>query len=159
EGTGIFISDDPTRFEELGTAADKATIKGNTITGFVHAIDVLRKGTATGGPKDLTVTVGGPLAADNNSIVGPRSGVLGSTGVRVLDTNGPSGIGNATVAIQGNNSSIHGFAIGIDVDGGTATIDNDLIFDNGTGIRFTNAGTGSVSNINFDSTTDNGTDL
>ena len=54
------------------------------------------------------------------------------------------------------------------MDGGSATISGNTIYDNGTGIRFTNGGTGSVSGNAFDDPTsavepdgdaDNGTDL
>jgi hypothetical protein len=158
EGTAIFLTDDPTPLGEGDTGIDLATIKGNSINGFVHGIDLLRQGTLNTGPKDVTVTIGGVLPADNNSLTGPGSGVVGSTGIRILDTNGAAA-GNATATIQGNSTSIHGFAIGIDVNGGSATVTSNLIYDNGTGIRFTNAGTGSVTSNDFDDATDNGTDL
>ena len=66
---------------------------------------------------------------------------------------------NATATITGNDSSIHGNTIGIDVNGGHATISNNHIYNNGTGIEFTNGGSGSVSGNSFAGSTDNGTDL
>jgi len=67
----------------------------------------------------------------------------------------------ASATVQGNDASINGFAIGIDVDGGSATITNNHIYDNGIGVRFTNAGTGNVNTNNFDGGVDpdNGTDI
>ncbi len=65
----------------------------------------------------------------------------------------------ATATIQNNDASIHGFNIGIDVDAGAATITNNHIYDNTTGIRFTSGGNGSVTANNFDGLVDNGTDL
>ena len=64
-----------------------------------------------------------------------------------------------TVTVIGNDASIHGNVIGIDVAGGTATISGNHIYDNTTGIRFTTAA-GSVSDNNFDGggSDDNGTD-
>ena len=46
----------------------------------------------------------------------------------------------ATATITGNSSSIHGLPIGIDVNGGSASITNNAIYDNGIGVRVTNAG-------------------
>src|SRR5262249_23168986 len=87
------------------------------------------------------------------------SGTAGSTGIRVLDANGTTAP-NATATIQNNGTSIHGFAIGIDVDGGTAPISGNLIYDNGVGVRVTNGGpVTTLDNNKFDSATDNGTDL
>jgi hypothetical protein len=65
----------------------------------------------------------------------------------------------ASATIQNNDASFHGFTTGIDVDAGSATIDNNHIYDNTTGIRFTDGGSGSVTNNDFDGATDNGTDL
>src|SRR5581483_2407261 len=82
-----------------------------------------------------------------NSIVGFGTGVLA----------------NGTVTVTGNDASIHGNTIGIDVNGGsaTATISSNHIYDNGTGVSFTGGGTGSVTGNNFDggASNDNGTDL
>jgi hypothetical protein len=46
----------------------------------------------------------------------------------------------SSVNLNENDASIHGFTIGVDVDGGTATITNNHIYENGTGIRVSNGG-------------------
>lgn len=58
-----------------------------------------------------------------------------------------------------NDASIHGFQIGIDVDGAYADINNNHIYNNGIGIRFSNLGFGNVVGNNFNDAIDNGTDL
>ncbi len=77
----------------------------------------------------------------------------------------PTGIlvtgSDATGNVHHNILSINGNAIGIDVDGGTATITNNHIYDNGIGVRFDNAGNGVVHTNNFDggANPDNGVDI
>src|SRR4029079_14505314 len=66
---------------------------------------------------------------------------------------------NASVTIDGNDNSITGNAIGIDVNAGSATINNNHIYDNTVGIRLINGGTASVTSNNFVGGPDNGTDL
>ncbi|MFN8331530.1 MAG: hypothetical protein U0T81_09990 [Saprospiraceae bacterium] len=100
----------------------------------------------------------------------------GGTGIRVLDSPGSmlhtavsatidqdceitqidgSGTGvkiegtNASGVVQNNDASIHGFSIGVDVNGGTATITNNHIYNNGTGVRFVNGGNGNVNTNKF----------
>ena len=128
QGTGIFLSDNPAPFGEGSTGGDLATITGNTISGFLHAIDVQRTGTNppySNGPQQITVTIGGALPSDNNVLTGP--GTAGSTGIRVLNDIGSAPASFAFATIQGNNASISGFAIGIDVDGGTASVTGNSI--------------------------------
>lgn len=67
---------------------------------------------------------------------------------------------DASAIVNGNDASINGFAIGIDVDGGSATIENNHIYDNGIGVRFTNTGNGTVkTNKFYESGLLNGTDI
>ena len=101
---------------------------------------ILDHGDSSGG--DVSVTVNG----DTN--VSTTNG----TGIEVT---GP----NASATIQDNSASIHGNNIGIDVSGGNATIDNNHVYDNNTGISVENGGTASVSKTNFTGSTANGTDL
>ena len=65
----------------------------------------------------------------------------------------------STANIHDNTGSIYGNAVGIDVNGGTATISGNHIYNNTTGVRFANGGNGSLTGNNFDGTTANGTDL
>ena len=78
-------------------------------------------------------------------------------------TGGPTGIlvggTHASAVITGNTGSIYGNSIGIDVNGGSATISGNHIYGNTTGIKFENGGTGSVSGNDFTGSTANGTDL
>lgn len=55
----------------------------------------------------------------------------------------------ASATIVDNTATISGFAIGVDVDGGTATIANNAIFDNGTGIRIANGGEADIDGNDF----------
>ncbi len=65
----------------------------------------------------------------------------------------------ASANIHDNPASINGNPIGIDVDGGTANITNNHIYDNGIGVRFTNAGTGTLATNKFQGATNNGKDI
>ncbi|MBA3483206.1 MAG: hypothetical protein H0T51_15465, partial [Pirellulales bacterium] len=66
---------------------------------------------------------------------------------------------DASVDVTNNDNSISGNAVGIDVNGGSATVTNNHIFDNGVGVQFRNGGTGSVNNNNFDDAADNDSDV
>jgi nitrous oxidase accessory protein NosD len=66
---------------------------------------------------------------------------------------------DATAIVDGNDSSINGFLIGIDVDGGSATITNNHIYDNGIGIRFINGGDGNANTNKFYDALPNGKDI
>src|SRR5207244_9649173 len=81
-------------------------------------------------------TVGGAALSEANSIAG-----AGHTGTGIA-------IGqNSSATIRNDFGSIHGFDIGIDVNGSSAaaTISPNHNNDNTTGIRFTNSGSGSVN--------------
>ena len=82
----------------------------------------------------------------------PISGA--STGILVDGT-------KAIATISGNTGSIYGNAIGIDAEGGSATISGNHIYDNATGIKV-GSGTASISGNTFSNTrpsSPNGTDL
>src|SRR5262245_53534175 len=76
----------------------------------------------------------------------------GATGVEV---NG------ALAAANISNANISGFAKGVNVNAGSAKLFGSHVFNNTTGIRFTNGGSGAVGNVlladgnNFDGATDN----
>ena len=56
---------------------------------------------------------------------------------------------NSQRHITGNLGSIHGNAVGIDVNAGSATMTGNHIYNNTTGIRFTNGGNGPVDGNNL----------
>ena len=66
------------------------------------------------------------------------------TGVRVTGS-------AANALITGNDNSIHDNTVGVDVDGGTATITGNHFYANTTGIQFQNGGTASIVGNNFSS--------
>ena len=57
----------------------------------------------------------------------------------------------ANAIITGNDNSIHDNTVGVDVDGGTATITGNHFYANTTGIQFHNGGTASIIGNNFSS--------
>ena len=121
EGTGILLTDDGDLFgDEDGDSY--ATIEGNTISGFVRGVELYRNGNSPVIGRNVVATIGGTLASDNNTITG--NGAAGSIGIRVFDANGTT-VANAVANILNNSASMSGFAIGIDVDGGTAAVDNN----------------------------------
>ena len=111
-----------------------ATMTGNTVSGF--ATDVEIDGTGAG----VTATVGGTGAGVANSLSGATTGIL-VTG------------SDASATIEGNNSSIYGNVVGIEVssDAG-ATITGNHIYDNTTGVDVTGFAT-----LSFDTIENNAT--
>ena len=88
----------------------------------------------------------GVLDISNSTINGSAAGVLVSGSL-------------ATANIHNNMMSIYGNVIGIDVNGGTATITNNHIYDNGIGVRFINGGTGNANTNRFYDAAPNGKDI
>jgi nitrous oxidase accessory protein NosD len=147
---GVYVTNN-VGFNPIGTTSLGLTATASTVTLDGISISnsstagVLVRGDAGGGAAQAIIQ-------NDTNIV--NVGHVG-TGIQV---SGP----NASATVQNNDNSIHGFAIGIDVNGGSATITNNHIYDNTTGIRFTASGTGSVTNDDFNGpadATDNGTDL
>ena len=117
----------------------------NTITGAGSSVGILE--TDDGAIFTETPHAGTAYATISGNTV---SGF--ATGVSVQGA-------TSTANIQDNLGSIHGNVIGIDVNAGYANVVNNHIYDNGTGIRFTNGGHGSVSGNDFTGGVANGTDL
>ncbi|MCX7427748.1 MAG: right-handed parallel beta-helix repeat-containing protein [Planctomycetia bacterium] len=122
EGVGIAISNRPdwdlTNVEIIYDT--DTTITGNTITGLAYGV-VIDSDPTTGFTNHATID-------GDNEISG------GGTGILVRG-------GGASATITDNSASIHGNAIGIDVDGGTAAVTGNHVYDNSTaGIRLQNGG-------------------
>jgi|GEM_PF-2594243 len=85
----------------------------------------------------------------------------------LVDDNSLSGFNtairaNGSTTISGNNASITGNAVGIDVIGGTTNITGNAIYNNTIGVRYRTGGGGTVSGNNFDqagNSNDNSIDL
>lgn len=151
---GVYLTDNLT-FNPIGTT-DLTT---NAYTGAANAISVAISGLSITAASGVGVKVESSrtMAADvatSAEISGGTSITGGSAGVLVVGS-------SASANIHDNGGSIHGNAIGVDVNGGSATINNNHIYDNTTGIRLSNGGTAFVTNNNFDggAGNDNGTDL
>ncbi|MBK6698525.1 MAG: HYR domain-containing protein [Saprospiraceae bacterium] len=119
-----------------------ATISGVTITGAAtNGIKVHDNPSNTNGATVFAEIKG------NTNVSGSPVGIL----VKGSD---------ASSTIKDNPLSINGNPIGIDVDGGSATIENNHIYDNGIGVRFINSGSGTVkTNKFFETGLPNGKDL
>ena len=120
---------------QVGGAA--ATMSGNT---FTNSGPMSGVGTAISVSTGASVTLDGSL--HTNSISGFATGVLD----------------DGSAVIENNTGSIFGNAIGIDVEGGSATISGNHIYDNTTGVKV-GGGTASIDSNDFTGTTSNGTDL
>ncbi|MFT3883716.1 MAG: right-handed parallel beta-helix repeat-containing protein [Gemmatales bacterium] len=116
----------------FGDAASSSLIvNGVTITNAAVAGIYVQDAPANGNNATVAVSVTG-----NTTVSGSPTGILVSGS-------------DASANINNNLSSIFGNVIGIDVNAGTATITSNSIYNNGTGIRFTNGGSGSVTSNNF----------
>lgn len=126
----------------LSDATENVSLDGISITG--STLEAVRVQGQSGAPA-VNVTI-----QSDTQLVGSASPT--DTGVLIT---GPA----ASATIQNNDASIHGFNIGIDVNGGVGTVTNNHLYDNATAVRFTNGGQGSVTANNFNDAIDNGTDL
>lgn len=135
-------------------------VTGNTLTNVATGAIVQSKG--QGNFSDNSFTNSGAMLAAGTGI---KVDALASATISdTVDNNEITGFAtgvlvNGSATITGNDASISGNSVGIDVDGGTATITGNHIYDNGIGIRFASSGNGSVTDNNFDDATDNFTDL
>lgn len=150
QGTGIFLTDDGDFFgDEDGITY--AIIQGNTISGFARGVDLHQSADSPVSGRIVQAEISG-----DNTISASPSGI----GIRVVEAN-PTGA-RAQATITDNVASIHGQEIGILVDGGSAAITNNAIYDNAIGVLVTNLGTVTAFSDNgFDggAADDNGTDL
>ncbi|MCE7926486.1 MAG: HYR domain-containing protein, partial [Haliscomenobacteraceae bacterium CHB4] len=139
---GVFASN----YDGYASNANTSTvaISGVTVTGATTAGVYVKDNPLNSNNADITLIV------DNDCEINGTGQLL--TGILVEGS-------DAHATVQYNDASINGFAIGIDVDGGSATITNNHIYDNGIGVRFTNGGTGDVNTNKFYDALPNGTDI
>ena len=147
-GTGILASDDGELFGDTpDSGITYATLQGNTISGFATGV-VLQ----SAGANPVAVTIGGSGSGASNSI----TAAAGGTGVLVQGA-------HASATIEDNTGSIYGNAVGINVEGGSATISGNDIYGNTTGIKVGSGATAAVSGNTFQNSagtaTANATDL
>jgi hypothetical protein len=151
------------------------SVEGGSVTGVQYGVWVNNYEGYASNADDTSLTVDGVDITASQIGVYALDSALNTNGskvhVTVLGntkiTTGGAGTGvkvegsDASAIIQNNAASIHGNAIGIDVDAGSADITSNHIYDNVTGIRFINGGSGSVTGNDFEggANPDNGTDL
>lgn len=106
-----------------------ATIAKNTITGFASGVAL---GYADTAARVVNALIGGPDSSFCNSISACGAAVVVS-----------GAFANAT--ISNNSTSFHDSLIGVDVDGGTANVTGNAIYNNGTGVQVRSAGHATVN--------------
>lgn len=144
DSIGVHVTNYLEAFNSYATAFSNTpsalTISGSDISNFQTGVLVedADGDFAGNGPGDDATGAVSVTVTNNTNIFDTDTGILVS---------GPS----AQATITGNNASIHGNAIGIDVDGGSASITDNRIYDNSVaGIRVTNGGTvTALSDIEF----------
>ena len=140
-GTGIFMTEDMAFFNDGMDAACYAILKGNLVDGFARGIDLYRSGN---GPEDyddrehtVQAVIGGANPADANTI--QNCGV----GVRLFvhpDAYDGSEAKVCDASILGNTTTFAGNEIAILLDGGTASVTQNSLYDNGVAIKAINGG-------------------
>jgi len=148
DGAAIVQADDGNVFWMAEDPQNTRTIiKGNSIDGFEMGILMLGNGWA-GRAYQVVADIGGADPADSNDISNC------GTGVRIVETDGSTGGYKVQATVNGNATTISGNDIGIDVDGGSATINNNTISLNDTGVLVHNGGTATLfcNNISGNST-------
>ena len=175
DGSAAFTSDaDPSSGYEVWNTptGGSVEISGGIVTGVDYGVWVNTYEGYDGDADNTQVTVDGVgITASKIGVYvedSPQNGVATATatieGDTSITTDG-AGTGihvsgsTASASITGNLGSIYGNLVGIEVSGGSATITNNHIYDNGTGIEFTSGGSGSVTGNSFAGSTANGTDL
>jgi len=122
EGTGIWLTDSGLLFSGADRPAYAAII-GNSITGFVHGIDLYRWGRDPA-PRNLYAVIGGAGAGEGNILSGNNTAT--STGIRAFDES-TANTDLCAVKLISDGSSISGFETGIVLDAGSAEISGNLL--------------------------------
>ena len=151
------------------------TITGGSVTGSNYGVYVSNwVSTSNQNAPDSHVTVSGMsigakqygVFVEDNPLntTSPTSVSATITGDTDITTGG-TGTGtfvsgaNASATITGNDASIHGNATGVDVNGGSAAITGNHIYDNTTGISLENSGSAAITGNDFTGATPNVTDI
>ena len=127
--------------------AHTTTFNNNTVTAGAIGIEVTTDTLGANGNQNVSATI-----TNNNEISGAATGIL------VTQVTGKT----ASVQITNNTGNgIHGNTLGIDLNGGAATITGNHLYNNTTAIRLKNAATATVNTNDFEGAAnpDNGTDL
>ncbi len=161
---GYTVWSDPTTGTLLVSGGSVAGVQYgvwvNSYEGYASAGDAT---SVTVSGVDITASQIGVYVEDspaNSSHPAVSATIEGNTSI----TTGGGGTGilvsgsHASATISGNDGSIYGNVIGIDLEGGSATVSGNHIYDNTTGIKL-GAGTATISSNNFAGATDNTTDL
>ena len=119
---GIYATNEDPQFGAVSTATS-AQVSGVTITGATTAGIAVVDSTAV----SATGTVALEILGDTSI----TSSVVGAIGIQVSGA-------NASANIHDNNASIHGNTTGIKVDGATATITSNNLYNNGTSLDLAN---------------------
>ncbi len=151
------------------TTSSTVMLQGGTLSGNNYGVLVTNNDPSFGPGAAETVAISG-VTIQNSSIAGVlvQDSPSGSAAVAATIEGGtsvtgsPTGIlvsgAHASATISGNDGSIYGNVIGIDLEGGSATVSGNHIYGNTTGIKL-GAGTATISSNNFAGATDNTTDL
>ncbi|HEX6962661.1 MAG TPA: right-handed parallel beta-helix repeat-containing protein [Lacipirellula sp.] len=171
-GTGV---DDVGVYGWDGTAnnAMNVTITGGSISGYETGVHLTNE-EGTFGPSlniaaltlsgvDISTAAGGIGVLVEDTVAGSFAVEVNIQDDSDITTGGGTAVlvsgASASANIIGNDASIHGNAVGVDVNGGSADVTGNHIFDNSVGVQFRNGGAGSVTGNNFDGATDNGADV
>ena len=139
--TGVNLAD-PSTFGM--TPNSSVTIANNSFTGLLNGIRA-----STGSTSDVVQITGNTLNANTNG-VRVDGGNVNITGDNDIAINAGAGVlveTGGVATITGNNSTgIHDNVIGIDVAGGTVTIDDNVLTANSTAaVRVRNSGTATIA--------------
>ncbi len=138
-----------------------AVLSGNTLTNVKTGLLVRSSGSARVAGNSFTNS--GAMAGQGIAVqvMGGSSAIIDGTASENQISGFATGIqSSGTLTVSGNDTSIHGNAIGIDVSGGSATVSGNHIYDSSTaGIRLSSGGTASITGNDFSGATANAADI
>ncbi len=130
-GAGVVVTENVKQFinKDAANLDSFAKVRGNNITGFRYGVELLRNTVGADADKMVHVVVGGPGEGDPNTIAGATDGV------RVFEGDGGANGYLSFAEIIRNGPTIGGNTNGVHVVGGAATIIDNAITGNVTGVR------------------------